>query len=78
MANPSLQDRHPATQQILKILQSRIEGGQYAPGTWLPTERALADEFDVHRSIVRAALTHLEARGFVVRPPGPPGRGVSW
>lgn len=54
--------RHPDTPQITKTLQMRIETGEYAPGTWLPTERSLAAEFAVNRAIIRSALSALEDR----------------
>jgi DNA-binding LacI/PurR family transcriptional regulator len=62
--------RHSDTPQIAKALQTRIEAGQYAPGTWLPTERTLAAEFAVNRTIIRSALATLEDRGLIVRAPG--------
>lgn len=41
-----------------------------APGTRLPTERQLANEFGVTRAAVRLALTHLETEGRVSREVG--------
>ena len=51
-------------------LQERIEQGQYAPGSWLPAERALAQEFGMDRSAIRQALTQLEDLGLIVRETG--------
>ena len=56
--------------QLFFILQERIESGVYAPGAWLPAERALADEFGLDRSAVRRALGQLENAGLIVRKPG--------
>jgi LacI family transcriptional regulator len=62
--------RSAARAELTRTLEGRIRRGEYAPGTWLPTERSLAGEFDVDRSTVRAALTDLAKRGMVVRIPG--------
>lgn len=57
-------------QQLYLALAERIERGDYAPGEWLPSERALAREYGVDRSAVRTVLQQLEERGLVVREPG--------
>ncbi|MGH2355931.1 MAG: FadR/GntR family transcriptional regulator, partial [Chloroflexota bacterium] len=38
---------------------------RYAPGEFLPTEQALADEYGTSRNVVREALKVLSARGLV-------------
>lgn len=62
--------RSAARGLVTRTLEGRIRSGEYPPGTWLPTERALAAEFDVDRSTVRAALTDLSARAMIVRSAG--------
>jgi DNA-binding LacI/PurR family transcriptional regulator len=57
-------------QQLFLALQERIKRGHYAPGAWLPTERALAEEFGMDRSAIRRALLQLEDRGLIVREAG--------
>ncbi len=57
-------------QQLFLALLERIEQGHYAPGAWLPAERALAEEFGLDRSAVRRALIQLEGRGLIVREAG--------
>jgi DNA-binding LacI/PurR family transcriptional regulator/DNA-binding transcriptional regulator YhcF (GntR family) len=57
-------------QQLFLALQERIEQGHYAPGSWLPAERALAAEFSLDRSAVRSALAQLEEGGLIVRETG--------
>ena len=57
-------------QQLFLILQERIKEGRYAPGAWLPAERALADEFGMDRSAVRRTLIQLEGSGLIVRETG--------
>lgn len=60
----------PAAVRVRRALEAAIANGHYAPGAWLPSERALADEFGVSRPIVRAALAALQERGLVERRPG--------
>ncbi len=57
-------------QQLFLMLQERIQRGEYAPGSWLPAERALAQEFGMDRSAIRRALLQLEERGLIVREVG--------
>src|SRR5262249_10364699 len=59
-----------AVQTMLKELSIRIQRGYYQPGTWLPTERDLAQEFSVHRNVVRAVLASLAEQELIVRIPG--------
>lgn len=44
-----------------------IEAGTLTPGTKLPPERALAEDFSITRVTVRQALTRLEAEGLIFR-----------
>ena len=54
-------------QQVRQWLLDMLASGQYAAGSKLPTERAVADRLAVPRSAVRNALAALEAEGMVVR-----------
>ena len=44
-----------------------IEAGTLAPGTKLPPERALAEEFSITRVTVHQALIRMEAEGLIFR-----------
>lgn len=57
--------RHIAT-----IIESRIISEDYASNQWLPTERALAEEFRVSRPTIRQVLVELEERRLVMRSAG--------
>lgn len=57
-------------QQLFLMLQERIAAGRYAPGAWLPAERALAEEFGLDRSAVRRVLLQLADAGLIVRETG--------
>jgi GntR family transcriptional regulator len=59
-------------QRIAADLRAKIVSGELAPGTQLPTETALADQYDVTRTTVRAGLAELAREGLIesVRPRG--------
>lgn len=67
---PAAAEAQSEPPQLFFVLQERIASGVYAPGAWLPAERALADEFRLDRSAVRRALCRLESAGLIVREPG--------
>ncbi len=64
---------HPPTlgrrggQQVRQWLLEKLASGQYAAGSKLPTERAVAEQLAVPRSAVRNALAALEAEGMIIR-----------
>jgi GntR family transcriptional repressor for pyruvate dehydrogenase complex len=51
--------------QLVDTLAERIRGGLIAPGGRLPTEAALMAEQGVSRTVVREALSQLQASGLV-------------
>ena len=53
----------PVYHQIADTLRERINGGQYAPATKLPSESDLVAEFEIGRITVRRALAVLAAEG---------------
>lgn len=60
----------PRTQQPLwvelqRILVERIVGGEYAPGSALPTEAQIGAQYQVSRSVVREAVKVLTEKGLV-------------
>ena len=59
--------------QIADLIQKKILGDKLAVGTNLPSEKAMADEFQVSRSVVREALRILEISGLVNIKKGPTG-----
>jgi len=79
---PTLPQRNLLTAQAIAYLSEEIRGGQW--GNWLPSERKLAQDLQISRNTVRAALAHLQHEGWVApehgagnriiaaqRPPGP-------
>jgi GntR family transcriptional regulator len=53
--------------QVEHILIDRIKADTYPPGSKLPTEEMLAEEFDVSRATIRAAFNAMTASQIIVR-----------
>ena len=52
-------------QQIADQLRGMIESGEFPPGSYLPAERELSQQFGVSRTSLREALIALEVIGLV-------------
>ncbi|MBV7483651.1 FadR/GntR family transcriptional regulator [Bordetella sp. BOR01] len=52
-------------QGLVEDFSERIRGGRIRPGDKLPTESALMRQFGVSRTVVREALSRLQAAGLV-------------
>ena len=70
MSSDILQRPESLQKQIQRILTNRILQGVYESDALFPSENHLAEEFDVSRATIRAAMTALEARGLVYRRQG--------
>jgi DNA-binding FadR family transcriptional regulator len=53
------------THTLVEQLGDRIRGGQLAVGSKLPTEAEIVDAFGVSRTVVREAISRLQAAGLV-------------
>ncbi|HEX7386817.1 MAG TPA: FadR/GntR family transcriptional regulator [Castellaniella sp.] len=53
------------TQSVVDALSDRIRQGEFHAGEKLPTESALMVQFEVSRTVVREAVSHLQAAGLV-------------
>jgi DNA-binding FadR family transcriptional regulator len=51
--------------ELVEVLGQRIREGHLASGDKLPTEAAIMDEFGVSRTVVREAISKLQASGLV-------------
>jgi DNA-binding FadR family transcriptional regulator len=51
--------------ELVERFSDRIRAGQLLPGDKLPTEAAIMAAFDVSRTVVREALSRLQAAGLV-------------
>lgn len=57
--------RKNVAERIATTLRTAIVKGRFQPGDALPSERELAEKYDVNRSSVREAMKRLEAWGLV-------------
>lgn len=55
---------------LAALLAKRITGGEFPPGELLPSERVLAEEYGLSRSMVREALRMLAERRLIDIVPG--------
>lgn len=69
MVNESFPEQSPRTpsqsQRVVDGLLERIQRRQLVPGARIPTEPELMKEFNVSRSVVREAVSRLQANGVV-------------
>lgn len=63
------------TKQITDQLRQQINSGALSAGTYLPSERELANQLKVARNVVRGAYEYLMAEG-KVQSEGRKGRSV--
>ncbi|MBU0516972.1 MAG: GntR family transcriptional regulator, partial [Proteobacteria bacterium] len=59
--------------QVAHSIQDRILTGRVATGARLPSEKDLAEEFQVSRTVIREAMRLLESSGCVEIKKGPTG-----
>lgn len=75
-------------QKLAVRIAALVADGEFEVGARLPSERALADRFDVSRTLVREAIIVLEIQGtvevrggsgiYVSAPPTPPTRSTTF
>ncbi|MET0218991.1 MAG: FCD domain-containing protein [Burkholderiales bacterium] len=53
------------SQRVAKILSQKIRGNVLPVGTRLPSENAMAQHFEVSRTVIREAIASLKAEGLV-------------
>jgi GntR family transcriptional regulator / MocR family aminotransferase len=66
--------RIPLHEQLEQLLREQVRGGWLAPGTRLPSSRALASELGISRGIVVEAYAQLTAEGYLTSSQGAPTR----
>lgn len=66
MAIPATRTKNK-TEHVYRSILELLCNGVYKPGDKIPDERSLADQFDTGRTVVRDALTRMQARGLIVR-----------
>lgn len=60
----------PLHRQLRDLMMARIEAGEWSPGTYLPPETRLAEDYGVAVGTLRKALLDLAAEGVVQRRQG--------
>lgn len=60
----------PLFKQVENLIRGEIERGVYAPGDSVPSERELADHYQISRVTVRHAIQNLVERGFLTKVQG--------
>ena len=58
-------DKTPRYRRIAADLIAAIEAGEYPPGSQLPGESQLAEQFQASRNTIRSALGELDGRGLI-------------
>lgn len=69
-AESKLDYRMPIYLQLREIVRSKIEEGEYLPGTAIPSENKLAETFGINRLTVRNAVDALVNEGLLQRVQG--------
>ncbi|GAA3406253.1 extracellular solute-binding protein [Paenibacillus hodogayensis] len=67
MQKPSRRTHRDRMQKMVHSLREEIFSGKYAPDTFLPAEKVLADRFDVGTNSVSKALDILAEEGLIVK-----------
>ena len=63
--NPKVKRHRGLAEQVADLLDAEITNGDFQPDEILPTEAALAQRFDVSRTVVREALARLKHDGIL-------------
>ena len=57
--------KSPLYIQLREVIRNKIEDGEYAPGTAIPSENQLMETYGLNRISVRSALSALEYEGLL-------------
>ena len=57
--------KSPLYLQLRELIRSKIENGEYLPGTAIPSVGALAETYGIHRLSVRSAISALIGEGLL-------------
>jgi GntR family transcriptional regulator len=60
-----LESPRPQYRQLADLIRAAIDGGEYAPGSLLPSEDELARRYDVSRPTVNRAMSILRSEGLI-------------
>jgi GntR family transcriptional regulator len=62
---PDYSEQQPAYMQIAADIRDQINSGKIAPGERIPSQRALAEQYDVAGGTIRDALKELITEGVI-------------
>lgn len=65
----------PLYLQLRELIRSKIENGEYPPGTAIPSVGTLAEKYGIHRLSVRSAISALIGEGLLK---SVQGKGILW
>lgn len=65
MMEKSVNYRSPLYIQLREVIRTKIESGEYPPGTCIPSESQLAETYGINRLSVRSALAALQYEGLI-------------
>ena len=66
----SVDNEQPRWVSAMQSLKSQIEGGLWAPGMRIPSERALTRRLGFSRNTIRQAISELTRNGYLFREVG--------
>lgn len=62
---PNKKNSMPVYRQIVRFICDKVADGEWPIGTRLPSQRALADQFEVNRSTISTAIDELASYGII-------------
>ena len=65
MNNSKINSDSPLYLQLRELIRSKIESGEYLPGTAIPSVGTLAETYGIHRLSVRSAVSALVGEGLL-------------
>ena len=60
----------PRYYQLTEIIRERVRSGEWPPGTPIPSERELCEQYGISRMTARQSLTELVTEGLLYREQG--------
>ncbi len=60
----------PIYRQLKELLREKIAGGEWSPGTMIPSERELSEQYAISRMTARQAVVELAREGILYREQG--------
>jgi len=65
MRDSKIDSNSPLYLQLRELIRSKIENGEYLPGTAIPSVGVLAETYGIHRLSVRSAVSALVGEGLL-------------